>query len=296
MTPAPRPTVLCIGALHWDVLAIADTTLARGDDRPGRCQRRPGGVALNIALALARSARVRPVLLSAVGMDDEGRELLAQLTRCGVDVRQVQQGRGWRTGRYLAIEDCQGLVAAVADLGALDAAGPAILAPLASFSDAPKLVLVDSNPAPSVLAALPACTDLRVAAASPARVAGLRDWLCTRPLTLYLNLAEAQALLADPAGLREAPIAARALVAAGIARAVVTDGPRPVADAVRDGPTISLQPPALSPRAVTGAGDAFVAAHLLAEVTLGLDRPAALAHAIAAAASHLQNALTTHSP
>lgn len=285
--------MLCIGALHWDVLGIAGSGLARGDDQPGRCQRRPGGVALNIALALARSGRVRPALLGAVGMDDEGRELLAQLRRCGVDVRWVQQARHWRTGMYLAIEDGQGLVGAVADLGALAAADAAILAPLADPLQAPEFVLVDSNPAPSVLAALPDCADLRVVAASPARLAGLREWLCTRPLCLYLNLAEAQALLPHAPGLSDAAAAASALLAAGMTRVLVTDGPRPVVDAIRDGPVLSVAPPRLTPRAVTGAGDAFVAAHWLAENALGLDRHAAMAHATAAAACHLQN---PHSP
>ena len=53
-----------------------------GDDVPGRIVRAPGGVALNIAMALAGFG-LNPALLSAVGQDQEGAELLRRIASAG---------------------------------------------------------------------------------------------------------------------------------------------------------------------------------------------------------------------
>jgi fructose-1-phosphate kinase PfkB-like protein len=79
--------------------------------------------------------------------------------------------------------------------------------------------------------------------------------------------------------------AARARAATGVAAALVTDGPREAAW-VRVGRILLRHPPAVSPRSVTGAGDALVAAHLHARAQ-GADDTAALDAALAAAATHI---------
>ena len=48
------PDVLCIGAMLWDVIGRAPRRMAPGADVPGRIRHIPGGVALNVAVALAR--------------------------------------------------------------------------------------------------------------------------------------------------------------------------------------------------------------------------------------------------
>ena len=48
------PDILCIGSVLWDVIGRAETAMRQGSDMPGRITRLPGGVALNIAMALAR--------------------------------------------------------------------------------------------------------------------------------------------------------------------------------------------------------------------------------------------------
>ena len=55
---------------------------------------------------------------------------------------------------------------------------------------------------------------------------------------------------------------------------------------MRGAETLTAQPPAVTVARVTGAGDCFLAAHLVAERT-GADRANALAAAIAAAAAHV---------
>lgn len=59
------PEILCIGSVLWDVVGRCDTPMQQGGDMPGRIVRLPGGVALNIAMALRRFG-LNPALLSAV--------------------------------------------------------------------------------------------------------------------------------------------------------------------------------------------------------------------------------------
>lgn len=286
------PDVLCIGALHWDVIGRAATGLARGDDRPGRVQRRPGGVALNVAATLARLG-LRPALLSAVGRDADGAALEAACTALGVEVAYLHRSDS-PTGAYVALEDAQGLVAAVADATTLEAAGAAILAPLAdgrlARPGAPwtGIAVVDGNLGTELLAALATgpslcAADLRVVAASNAKAGRLAPLAARPQATLYLNLAEARALGAAP--FADAPSAAAALSATGRARVLVTDGAAPAALAA-GGTVLAGRPPSVQARRVTGAGDCLVAHHLAAE-RRGLAPAEALAAALRAAACHV---------
>jgi sugar/nucleoside kinase (ribokinase family) len=81
--------------------------------------------------------------------------------------------------------------------------------------------------------------------------------------------------------------AANALIKLGAARAIVTDGPDPVADALQDEQTLTAPVRQVSTLAkVTGAGDVFVAAHIHAEMN-GLSRTDALLAGVHAAADHV---------
>ena len=284
----PLPDCLCAGAALWDVIGRAACAAGRGDDLPGTVVRRPGGVALNIAGALAGHGR-RPGLLAALGEDEDGAALAAAVARAGVATAFLQ----WRPGatdRYVAIEDSAGLVAAVADTGLLDGLGAGLLAPFgdgrlgtAAEPWAGPLV-IDGNLAPRLLAAaaaspLLAAADLRLVAASPAKAGRLAAFAGRARTTLYLNRAEAAALAGRAFG--DAAAAARALIAMGFARAIVTDGARLLAEAA-DAVLRQRVPPAVGVRRVTGAGDAFVAAHLAAEMA-GAGPEQALDSALASA-------------
>jgi sugar/nucleoside kinase (ribokinase family) len=111
-TPAV-PDILCIGAVLWDIIGRIETPISAGTDLPGRVTRLPGGVAFNIAAAL-RGRGMTPALLSANGDDAAGDELLGECRRRGLDMAHVHRAPGRPTDRYLAIEDANGLVAAVA--------------------------------------------------------------------------------------------------------------------------------------------------------------------------------------
>ena len=142
--------ILCIGSVLWDVIGRAPSHMRQGADVPGRITRLPGGVAMNIAMALARFG-LRPSLLSAVGRDAEGDELIAACAALGVGTEHVYRSDDLPTDRYMAIEGANGLIAAIADAHSLEAAGAKILRPLmgGALGDAARpyagLVALDGN-------------------------------------------------------------------------------------------------------------------------------------------------------
>ncbi|GAA6198896.1 PfkB family carbohydrate kinase [Aquicoccus sp. SU-CL01552] len=291
-SPAPSP-ILCIGSVLWDVIGRSPAAMREGADMPGRITRLPGGVALNIAMALARHG-LRPTLLSAVGRDPEGDELITACAGLGLVTDHIHRPEDLPTDRYMAVEAANGLVAAIADAHTLEAAGARILAPLVDGTlgdpGAPfgGIIALDGNLTTALLAEIAespafAAADLRIAPASPGKADRIARFLRHGRSTLYLNLEEA-GLLCDTR-FESAETAARALLAKGAVRALVTDGARPAADAHRDG-VLSLAPPEVAVARVTGAGDTFMAAHIAAE-TRGHPRDAAFHHALAAAARYV---------
>lgn len=281
-------SVLCLGALHWDVIAHAAASLARGGDVPGRILRLPGGVAFNVARALVRQG-LSVGLISATGSGPEGDALVAEARLAGIDTALILRRPGDAADRYLAIEDEDGLVAAVADSRTLEAAAADLLsATSACLAHPPAAILVESNlPGPTLtaLSGLPELggADLRLLPAGPGKAARLLPLLGHPGATLYLNRAEAEEIVSRP--LSDASEAAHALRSIGARRVVVTDGARAVVSSGPEGDHTAL-PPQVRVARVTGAGDTFVAAHMAAELR-GAPPAAALAAALSAAATHI---------
>lgn len=282
MAPTRGARFLCVGAAHWDIIATTAAPLDAGADVPGRVVMRPGGVAQNIARALAAlGASVR--LLAAVGPDMAGVALEAALSRAGVETAWLCR-RMETTDRYVAIEAADGaLHAAVADCASLERVGPALLAPLATTGWTGPVV-ADGNLPPELLSRLLALAPtLAFVGASPAKTARHAAALLAAQPRLYLNRAEAEALCGTD--FADAPAAVLGLRARGAVAAVVTDGPAAAA-ACRGDVVVARTPPAVIARSVTGAGDAFVARHLAATVA-GVDLEDALTAALDAAARHI---------
>lgn len=287
------PAILCIGSVLWDVIGRTPASMRVGSDVPGRITRIPGGVALNIAMALRR-AGLHPALLSAVGRDGPGDELVARCALLGLDTAFLHRSEDLPTDTYMAIEGAGGLVAALADAHSLEAAGARILAPLEDgrlgSAQAPfrGLIALDGNLTETLLAEIAdsplfAAADLRVAPASPGKAERLLPLLGHGRATLYLNREEAGLLAQQPfAGAREA---AEALVERGAARVLVTDGGAQTCDAAPGESHLATPPPVMVER-VTGAGDTFMAAHIAAEAA-GKPRAEALAHAQAVTAAYV---------
>jgi sugar/nucleoside kinase (ribokinase family) len=102
--------------------------------------------------------------------------------------------------------------------------------------------------------------------------------------TLYVNREEANILAKAQSS--TAPQAAAALLARGASRVLVTNGGAVSAEGSRDGGVIEGAPPPVLVTRVTGAGDTFMAAHIVAEAQ-GADRQTALDAALRAAASYV---------
>ncbi|MDG4648832.1 PfkB family carbohydrate kinase [Roseibacterium sp. SDUM158017] len=288
-----RPDILCIGSVLWDVIGRAPVAMQAGHDRPGRIMRLPGGVALNIAVTLRRFD-LTPALLTVVGDDPDGRDLLAECGRMGLVTEHVLVDGDLPTDRYMAIEGAGELVAAIADAHSLERAGARILSPLSDgrlgTSGAPYrgAIAIDGNLTQETLAEIAASpafaeADLRLVPASPGKAERLRPLLGHPRATLYVNREEA-ALIAGVA-CASAEDGARALHAAGARRVVVTNGGGEAVKADAEG-LWRATPRAVVARRITGAGDTFMAAHIAAELR-GLGRQEALEAAAKAAADYV---------
>ncbi|MXQ07155.1 kinase [Alphaproteobacteria bacterium GH1-50] len=285
--------IICIGSVLWDIIGRSGAVMRVGSDVPGRITRLPGGVAMNIAMTLRRFA-MRPVLLTAIGRDEEGDELVAAADRLGMVTGHVYRSEDLPTDRYMAVEGANGLIAAIADAHSLEAAGDKILRPLANgalgTAEAPFAgqIALDGNLTEDLLGEIAdsplfAAADLRVAPASPGKAERLLPLLACPRATLYVNLEEAGLLCQTRFDSAEA--AASAMLARGAAEVLVTDGGRAAAHARASGVIVATPPQVLVTR-VTGAGDTFMAAHIAAEAR-GEAPEAALETALRAAADYV---------
>lgn len=289
----PTPDILCIGSVLWDVIGRSASAMRQGSDVPGRITRLPGGVAMNIAMTLVRFG-LTPALLTAIGRDAEGDELIAACAARGMITDTVYRSDDLPTDVYMAVEGANGLIAAIADAHSLEKAGAKILAPLSNgrvATDAAPYrgpVALDGNLTLELLGRIArgpafAVADLRVAPASPGKAERLLPFVQSGRGTLYVNLEEAGLLCQQSfASSREA---AAALVARGASRVLVTDGGEDTTEGRSDG-LLTRTPPKVLVTRVTGAGDTFMAAHIAAEVQ-GAAPDAALERALEAAATYV---------
>lgn len=289
-----QPAILCIGAMVWDVIGQSFNRMRLGTDTPGSIAQFPGGVALNVAMSLAAMDH-RPLLLSAIGRDSAGEVLVDEISRIGVDTSHVYVNPAFSTDYYLAIEDPEGLIAAVADTRCLETAGAHILAPLrdgrigSASHPFPGTIMLDGNLTTALMNDIAhdpcfGAADLRIAPASPEKAERIAP-LFSRPRScFYVNLAEAETLAGRPCP--DSRTAAEAIVARGAERVIVTNGAHAVADAMRGAPTLTATPPRVEIIRVTGAGDRLIAAHFVAELD-GADRQTALVTAVRSATEHV---------
>ena len=263
-----QPDILCIGSVLWDIIGRATPHMRVGSDVPGRITRLPGGVAMNIAMAV-KAYGLNPALLSAVGRDDEGDDLIRACTRMGMITDHLYRSEDLPTDRYMAIEGGNGLIAAIADAHSLEAAGAKILRPLTEgpLMGWSGLIALDGNLTLELLETIATsdmfkAADLRIAPASPGKAERLTPFLTHQSATLYVNLEEAGLLMHTK--FATSTDAAKAMIDRGLYRVSVTDGPR-IATVATKAEVISEIPPEVLVTRITGAGDTFMAAHIAAE-------------------------------
>lgn len=286
-----KTPVLCIGSALWDIIASTDVAMQPGDDVAGIIRRRPGGVALNIAIALV--AKGQPAaLLTTIGNDAQGNALISELEEIGIDCQYVTRIDD-PTDNYLAIESTAGTVfAAIADCASLEKAGDSILEPLRD-GRLPKpwtgSVVIDGNLPVSVLESIATNRDLDAAQlnfvpASPGKAERMRSALKAQSGTLFVNKSEAETLCQQ--SLKDSVEASVMLCDLGASRSIVTDGPHKATLCDENGP-VSVTPPSVDARTTTGAGDMFLASFIAAEIASPAPASEILKIAALAAAEHI---------
>lgn len=268
-------TIVCVGAAHVDRTARCQAAFSWGSSNPVSVAAGYGGVALNVARNLAHLDR-RVALISAIGRDADGEQLMAALSAEAIDTSGVLRPDTHNTASYTAVLDRDGeLLFGIADMDIYDTMTPDHVTESMAGVGQPATWFVDANLPPASLAwlgdAVPRSTPLFAAAVSPAKAPRLRP-LLTRLRALFANRREAAALLGhDVETPEQASQAAQSLHAHGIQTAFVTLGADGVAVHGADGAGVFAPPPTCV-RDVNGAGDAFAAAvidALLAGEALG---------------------------
>ena len=143
----PVSLLVCGGAVVDCIVRPFDSQQhgASRTSMPGEARISHGGVGRNLAeVALRLGCAVH--LLSAVGGDEPGRQLLSHCRQLGILVEDVAVLDTFRTATYTALLDGTGeLVGAVADMAILDNIQPEILRHRCGSLDGIKLVLCEAN-------------------------------------------------------------------------------------------------------------------------------------------------------
>ena len=285
--------ILCIGSVLWDVIGRSSSMMRIGSDVPGKIQRIPGGVAMNIAMTLSYFG-MRPVLLSVLGHDPEGDQLITEANQMGLVTDYIYRTEKLPTDFYMAIEGKNGLISAIADAHSLERADEKILRPLedgrlgSSAEPYKGMIALDGNLTSTLLqhianSPLFSDADLRVAPASPGKADRLLSLLDHPSATLYVNLEEAGLLCQRT--FKSASDGAEALIKHGAKRVLVTNGNQSAAEAL-NGDIIVKSPPKVNVSRITGAGDTFMAMHIISEAQ-GMTREKSLERALEAAAIYV---------
>ncbi|MDX8479832.1 PfkB family carbohydrate kinase [Mesorhizobium sp. VK24D] len=286
MNTAPCPVVVAVGSLHYDIMVDAPDRPRKGETVTGFGWRpKFGGKGGNQAVAAARAgADVR--MVGAIGDDDFGRFLLANLTAAGVDASRIAHIAGRGSGMSVAISDSGGDYGAVIVSGANTALDPGILDDATLWRDAGVLILQNEIPDAVNLAAAKAAKSAGVPVclnAAPHR--SLTDEFIALVDIMMVNAIEAEQFCGCPVGDVAAAVGAARLLSSRFATVVVTAGGDGVVGLQRgDDPVVV---PAIPVRLVSthGAGDVFagtfaaaIAAGSTFAVCLGLANQAAARH------------------
>jgi len=262
--------VLVLGAAGVDVIGRLEADLKPATSNPARIRRSYGGVARNVAENLARLGQPAR-LISVVGEDASGDELLEHTAEAGVDVSAILRSKKFPTGYYMGVIEENGrLQFAVDDMRLMDELTSEYLKNQEDLFKSSSMVFVDANLPKKTLrtalslarsAKIPVCADPTSTSLSERMVPFLSRFFLITP-----NCKEASVLtnLSFEVSERDAATeAARALVNQGVKIALVALAEFGVVYATSEttGYIPAIRTPISDP---TGAGDAMTAAVLFA--------------------------------
>lgn len=262
--------MIVIGGAGVDIVARLKSELAKGSSILGNIRISFGGVARNVAENLARLGQ--PVtLITVVGNDRFGEQLLEQTAAAGVDVRAVLRTSEQRTGTYLGIIGAKGMLQfAVDDMQTISALTPEYIHSQAGIFQRASLVFLDASlPKATMRAVMSQARKARIPVCADPTSTTLAERLRPYLSSLYLvtpNSAEASILCErpfEPSKRRQAIEAAKCLVSQGVGIAIIALAEFGVCYATS---TTSGYVPAIRTEIIdpTGAGDALTATVLFA--------------------------------
>ncbi len=144
-SPSPDGPVIVVGGAGVDLIGRLDGDLRVGTSNPARIRTSFGGSARNVAENLARLGS-KVTLLTAVGEDQNGQQLLKQVQDAGVDISHVLVTDKHPTGSYLGVIDSNGILQfALDDINATKTITPEYIRSLSDQFSQASLVVIDAN-------------------------------------------------------------------------------------------------------------------------------------------------------
>ncbi len=228
-SPLPDGPVLVIGAAGVDIVGVLKGELRLETSNPSQIRTSFGGVARNVAENLARLGQPAR-LISVIGTDHEGDELVRQAEAAGIDLCALLRTSERPTGTYLAVVNSRGeRQFGLDDMRAIAVLSPAYLEEKSDLFREASLLFLDANLSKESLrkavtmahkAKVPICAD----PASASLAERLRPHL-SKLFMITPNSTEAGILCnttIDPSRRRQAREAARCLVSQGVKIAIIT--------------------------------------------------------------------------
>lgn len=270
ISPSPESPVLVIGAASLDSIGRLQTGLKMGTSNPAQIRTSSGGAARNVAENMARLGQP-VILLSAVGDDANGDQLLRQTQEAGVNVDYILRSTRHPTGAYLGVVSTNGILQMAADdMRAINELTPDYFRQHEDLFRSVSLVFIDANlPKDSLRTVislarkskLPICAD----PTSNSLAEKLRPHL-KRLFMLTPNCAEVSILARQPveaSHINEAMDAAKKLVSEGVGVVIVALAEFGVCYVTSE---TAGSIPAIRTRIIdpTGAGDALTATAIFA--------------------------------
>ena len=291
--------LLLLGTSSQDIVGRLDADLQPGTSNPARIRTSYGGVARNVAENLARLGQaVR--LVSVVGRDRPGDELLEYTAAAGVDVSSVLRTDLYPTGFYMGVLDARAhLRFAVDDMRAMSELTPDVLHQNEELFKSASLVFLDANlPEPTLKTAVSLAKTNKIPICADPASSILAERLLPYLDKLHLitpNATEAVILTGhtfDIADANAALEAARNLVSRGVDIVLISLAEFGVVYATPEtsGRIPAIQTPIIDP---TGAGDAMTAAVLFGLVN-EMDLDEAIRLGVSAASLTLRHSGTVY--
>lgn len=148
---------LCIGAAHIDIKMIGNEQIIMGTSNPVSSYCTHGGAVRNVCENLAHLG-VKTSLVSRVGADSEGKDVVFHLNEVGVNTKGITLSDNYPTAKYFSVINSTGdMIVACADMDIYDEITPSVISSvLSDYLEIP-LWVADMNFSPAVISTIKEC-------------------------------------------------------------------------------------------------------------------------------------------